>query len=141
MAYGHRSFLVLGESSVDISSLINGGLEILDCDFSFHQGIDNRGKASTKTKGGVINVILSQLPSTEIIEWSLNTKKYKDGIIVILNEEQIPIEKIIFQNACCVNFSINYTQNNDSYAATRLKIVSEKITVGNGVNFDNEWIY
>ena len=51
--YGHRSFLVIGGGAADIVSLIKGGLEILSYKFSFQQGFDRKGKASTKVYGGM----------------------------------------------------------------------------------------
>jgi len=47
--FSHRSFLVLGGGAADIVSLIKGGLEISNCNFSFVQDIDNSGKATTRS--------------------------------------------------------------------------------------------
>ena len=41
--FSHRTFLVIGGGAADILSLIGGGYEILDCNFAFDQGIDERG--------------------------------------------------------------------------------------------------
>lgn len=137
--FGHRSFLVLGGGAADIVSLVKGGLEILTYDFVFQQGIDQKGKATTKVYGGSIDLTLSQLPPTNIIAWGLNSRKYENGVIIMLDANNIPIEKIIFQNAACVNFEVKYVQKGDSYAATKLSIQAEKLIVGNGIDFDNEW--
>ena len=138
--FGHRSFLVLGGGgAVNVMSLIKGGYEISNCRFSFEQGIDDKGKASTRVYFGVIHLTLSQLPPNEIIEWALNSRKYHDGAIVVLNEENIPIEKVIFQHTACINLKINYVEQGDSYVITEIAIQAEKIIVGNGIDFDNEW--
>ncbi|HCO66305.1 MAG TPA: type VI secretion system needle protein Hcp [Dysgonomonas sp.] len=139
--FGHRSFLVLGGDAADILSLVKGGLEILDCNFSFQQGIDQRGKATTKVYGGNIEIILSQLPPQEIIEWGMESRKYKNGIVVMLDSENLPVEKVLFENAACINFEVNYTQKGKSYATTRLDIRAEKLVVADGVDFDNEWTF
>lgn len=139
--FGHRSFLVLGGDAADIVSLISGGHEILNCNFSFQQGIDNKGKATTKVYGGTINVTLSQLPPQEIIEWALNSRKYQPGVIVMLNADNMPVEKILFEDAACIEMNINYTQSGDSYTATQLVIQAKKLIVGNGIDFDNEWTF
>lgn len=138
--FGHRSFLMLGsDSGTDILSLMKGGYEILDCNFSFQQQIDHKGKATTKALGGTLNVILAQLPPKEVIEWGIESRKYMGGTIVMLNGENIPAEKISFENAACVHLEVNYIQDGDSYATTRLVIQAEKVIVGNGIDFDNEW--
>ena len=138
--YGNRSFLIIGGGGADIISLIKGGHEIYSCNFSFQQGVDPRGKATTKVYGGRIDLVLDKLPSTEIIEWGMKSRKYKDGIIVLLDNENLPLEKTIFQNAVCCEMEIDYTEEGDEYARTRLVIQAEKLIVGNGINFDNEWV-
>lgn len=139
--FGHRSFLMLGSDAADIKNLINGGYEILDCHFSFHQKTDHKGKATTKVAGGTINLLLSQLPSQSIIEWGLESRKYNKGMIVLLDNENVPIEKIYFERGACIQFEVNYTQSGTSYATTKLVIQAEKLIVGNGIEFDNEWIH
>ena len=138
--FGNRSFLILGSAEgSNILDLMKGGFEIMDCSFSFNQGIDNKGKASTDVRGGIISLLLSQLPPKEIIEWGLNPRRYLDGSIVLLDGENLPIEKIIFTNTACVGMSISYAQGGSSYACTRLIIHAEKIQVGNNVDFENKW--
>jgi hypothetical protein len=140
--FGHRSFLVIGGSSpADIKSLINGGYEILDCHFDFRQGVDRVGKATTRVYSGTLNVKLSQLPRTDMIEWALDSRKYSDGVIVLLDANNIPVEKILFKNATCIHFDVDYTLKGDSYTCTKLVIQAEKMLVGDGIEFENEWIY
>jgi len=140
--YGNRSFLMLGSSGgTNILDLIKGGIEILDYSFSIQQGIDNKGKATTKTCAGSINLTISQLPNKEIIEWALNSRRYLDGCVVLLDGENNPVEKIVFKNAACVNFDITYAAKGSGYAATRLSIQPEAINMGDGDDndFSNEW--
>lgn len=137
--FGHRSFLVLGGGAADIVSLIKGGMEISNCNYAFQQAVDNKGKATTRVYGGAISVTLAQLPSTEITEWALDSRKHKDGIIVVLDNENLPLERIIFEDAVCTGFEINYTQTGDSYTSTKLMIEAQKLIVGDGIDFDNEW--
>lgn len=139
--FSHRSFLVLGGGAADIVSLIKGGHEILNCNFSFQQGVDDRGKATTRVHGGTIDVTVSQLPSPDILEWGMKSRSYKDGVIVVLDAENMPVEKIVFENAACVDFEVDYTRSGDSYASTRMTIQAEVIIVGNGIDFLNEWNY
>lgn len=114
-------------------------MEILNCSFAFQQGVDQKGKATTRVHAGTINITLSQLPPQDIIEWGLKSRSYKDGAIIMLDNENMPMEKIIFQNAACVDFEMDYTQANDSYATTRIVIQAEILIVGDGIDFLNEW--
>jgi hypothetical protein len=73
--FGHRSFLILGGGGpADIVSLIKGGYEIVGCHFAFEQGVDERGKATTRVHGGTINITLSQLPPQPVIDWTYVTQ-------------------------------------------------------------------
>ena len=139
--FGHRSFLMIGDTSAaDIINLVKGGPEVIDCNFSFHQDVDDKGKATTRTQSGTLNITISQLPPQNIIEWALDSRKYTDGVVAVLDAENIPLEKIFFENATCINMEINYTQKGDSYASTTLIVQAEKLIVGSGISFNNEWI-
>ncbi|GHV31001.1 hypothetical protein FACS1894177_04620 [Bacteroidia bacterium] len=138
--YGHRTFLLLGGSAGDILSLIKGGFEVSRFSFSFEQGIDYKGKATTRVYAGAMSITLSQLPPTGIIEWALQSRKYNEGAIVVLDANNLPVEKILFNNAACVGMEVEYTQKGQSYASTKLVVLAEKLLVGNGIDFDNEWI-
>jgi len=139
--FGNQSFLVIGGGAADIMSLVNGGYEISDCSFAFEQGVDERGKATTRVYSGAFHITLSRLPDNTLIEWALNSRKYCNGFIVVLDANNIPVEKFIFMNAACVDFSIDYTQQGDNYTTTKLVIQAERIVVGDGIEFENEWKY
>jgi hypothetical protein len=133
--------MIGGDSAADILSLIEGGYEILDCSFTFQQQTDHKGKATTRVFGGSIDILLSQLPPQNIIEWGMNSRKYNDGAIIMVDDENIPIRKIFFKNAACTHFEINHLQTGTGYSATRLLIQAETLIVGSGIEFKNEWTF
>lgn len=139
--FGHKSFLMVGSvDAADIVSLIKGGYEILECHFGFNQGIDAKGKATTRVHSGTITVTLSQLPPLPIIEWAMNPRKSTDGMIVLVDEENVPVEKTIFRHAACTSFHLDYTHSGTGYAATRITIEAEQLVVCDDITFTNEWI-
>ena len=138
--FGHRSFLMLGGGGASsIMSLIKGGYELLDCNYSFNQGVDDKGRATTRVYGGIINLTMSQLPPDPIIEWALQPRKYLDGVIALVDAENVPLEKLIFSQAACVDMEVSYTQTGNSYMSTKLMIQVSKLVVGDGIDFDNDW--
>lgn len=138
--FSHRSFLMLGfAGAADIISLIKGGYEVSNFNFSFQQGTDERGKATTRVYSGTLHVTLPQLPPQDIIEWSIRSRKYSDGIIVTVDAENMPLERIIFKNATCIDLGVEYAMSGNSYSTTELVIQAEKLIVGNGIDFNNEW--
>ena len=64
-----------------------------------------------------------------------------DGVIIVLDPDNLPLEKVFFKNATCINFGVDYTLKGDSYTCTKLIIQSEKMIVGDGIEFENEWVY
>jgi len=138
--FGHRSFLVFGGGAADIISLIKGGYEISKCNFSFQQGVDQKGRASTRVYGGTINIVLPQLPPMDILEWAMQSRKYRSGVIVLVDNENIPLEKIFFNNATCIGLDIEYTEQGASYSTTSIVVQTENMIVGNGTTFASEWI-
>ncbi len=138
--FGHRSFLVLGGGAADILSLIKGGYEISKCNFSFQQGVDQKGRVSTRVYGGTIHIVLPQLPPMDILEWAMESRKYRSGVIVLVDNENIPLEKIFFNNATCIGLDIEYTEQGTSYSTTSIVIQTENMIVGNGTTFAGEWI-
>jgi hypothetical protein len=140
--FGHRSFLMLGgDSPADIRSLTKGGYEILDCRFSLEQGMHKEGKVSTRVYASAVEIVLSQFPTDEILEWGIKNRKYKDGMIVLLDANNIPVEKIIFKNAACTRLMLSYIQTGKSYASVKMMIQPEELLLGtsNDIFFTNEW--
>jgi len=87
--FGHRAFFMIGgDSPADILSLIKGGYEVLDASFNFRQDIDRTGKATTRVYSGTLDVKLSELPKNDLIDWALNSCKYTDGVIIVLDTPQ-----------------------------------------------------
>ena len=142
--FGHRSFLMLGgDSSADIRSLENEGYEILKCSFSLEQGTQMNAKVSTRVYVIAIEVTLSQFPKKELLEWGINARNYKDGMIVLLDAENVSVEKIIFKNAACIRLELDYIQQGASYTSIHMMIQPEQLLLGTGndITFTNEWNY
>lgn len=137
--FGHKSFLKLGAlSDASIQGLYKDSYELQKCSYSFSKGINTDGKAQTEVRGGSINISISGIPPTDIIEWALSSKKYYDGAIVICDDNNMPLEKIYFTDAACVSMEITYTQIGKAYITTNLVLKARKMSVGN-TELDNHW--
>jgi hypothetical protein len=139
--FSHKTYLKPGEfKEVDINSLLKNDYEVANCEFSFQQGIDEKGKASTEVFGGSISLILPTFPSNEIIDWALNSHRYKSGLIITLDANNEPLSKLFFKNATCISMLLSYTQKGKSYASTNIILQAEELLFGNGVDFSNNWV-
>jgi hypothetical protein len=138
--HGNRSFLMLGgDAPADIKSLTEGGYELANYRFSLQQGIDRKGKATTRVYGGQIHLLLTQMPPKDIMQWGLASRMRKDGAVILLDYDNVPVEKVIFNNAICSEFEFDYVLDGSGYCQTRMAIQAEIIILEAGVTIDNEW--
>jgi hypothetical protein len=139
--FSHKTYLKLDDfTGTDFLSLTKSGYELSNFEFSFQQGVDDTGRASTEVYGGTLSMTLPMLPPNVLIEWALDSHKYKKGLIVVLDEHNVTQEKIFFDNAACISLGIDYTQKGESYIVTNLILQAEQLVLGNGIDFDNNWV-
>ena len=128
---GNRWFLTLGElSDASIAGLIHSGFELLDCSYSLYQGLDERGRTQTNVRVDGLHLVYDGLLSSEIIDWGLNPRKYYAGALVLNDANNMPQEKLFFEDGACVNFQISYIADGGSYATTRITVSPRVLKLG-----------
>jgi len=138
--FSHNSYLVLGElPTIDITGLSKEGYELTHCTYSFIKNIDDKGEVQSNTIGGVIQIEISYLPSKELIEWSLNSRRYKNGVIIFCDDAGIPLEKIYFQDTACIKMDLSYIRVGDGYITTNLTLSVKSMSCGR-ITFNSNWI-
>lgn len=60
-------------------------------------------------------------------------------MVVTLDAENVPLEKLFFKQGACIHFEMNYTLTGKSYAETKIIIQANSLEVGEGIEFYNEW--
>ncbi|MCD8178572.1 MAG: type VI secretion system needle protein Hcp [Tannerellaceae bacterium] len=135
----HKTFLKLGDVT-DLFDLAKTGYELANFEFSFQQGIDDTGNASTRVSGGALSLILPTFPTNELIDWAVNSWRFKNGMIVVMDPLDNPLEKIRFRNAACINMNMTYTSRGKAYATTSFIIQAEELYFGSNVDFKNNWV-
>lgn len=135
--FGHKSFLRIGAlNDSSILGLYKDSYELESCSYSFSQ--DLNGKPQTEVRGGTIFLTYASLPQEDMLRWMLGSVQYEDGAIVICDDNDEPLEKIIFEQAACVGLEIEYTQTGKSYIHTKITLQARKIKVG-GTTLENRW--
>lgn len=137
--FGHKSFLRIGAlNDSSISGLYKESYELESCSFSFSRGVDANGKPQTEVRGGRINLTYGGLPQEDMLRWMLNSTKYEDGVIVVCDANDDPLEKIFFEQAACVSLEIEYIQQGKSYIKTKFVLQARKMKVGE-TTLENRW--
>lgn len=138
--FGHKSFLRLGAlEDASIQGLYKSSYELDNCSYGFSQGVNSDGKAQTEVRGGSITVTIPGIPSDEIIQWAIDSRKYHDGMIVICDDNDMPLEKIRFTDAACIGMDIGYSHKGKGYIATNLVLQTRALSVGD-TELNNRWI-
>ena len=138
MAY--KTILQLGDlSSGAITNALQGGggYELQNCSYEFFQDITDKGKPNSDIQGGTISVSMNELPTDEILRWGIDSKRFLSGMITLYNLRGIPVEKVFFEDAACVDLKIGYA---GEYVATLLTISARKLRIDD-IGFDPGWTH
>ncbi len=113
------------------------GIPVLACDFNFTQDIDGRGKATSRIRGGIINVTLRGIDDSEIIQWMMTATALKNGRIAFSGVTSTgPGRKIEFKNGFLISYNEHFA--NESDITIQLVISAEYITIS-GIQHSNWW--
>jgi hypothetical protein len=137
--FGHKCFLRIGQlDDSSISGLYRDSYELLSCNYGFGQEVDRNGKAQSDVQGGTLNLVYPNIPSTEFITWMLKSGKLENGVLVICDANDVPLEKIYFEGAACTQMEVGYVQRGKGYITTKLQLEVRKLTVGS-VSLEKRW--
>lgn len=138
--FGYTVFLKIGNlGATALTDLYRESYELIGCEYGFSQGFDVKGQVQTEVKGGTFYVTYPNFPNREMIQWMLDARKYQNGAIVICDNEGVTLEKVLFENATCVDMEIVYVRQGKDYIATKLTIQAQKLTL-DSEDFENDWV-
>lgn len=139
--FGYKSVLQLVGGGQPTSSLASGGsaeFELSDFSYEITQATDGVGKPQSEVQVGRMNLTFPNLPTNEMLEWMLLSRKYKNGVVVLYDIQEEPVQKITFLRAACVAMSVRYSESDENYCSTDLTIVAKGLQVGE-VEMENTW--
>ena len=138
--FGHKCFLLIGQlEDSSASGLYKDSYELLSCDFGFAQSLDRNGKPQSEVQGGTISMVYPNVPPQEIVDWMLKSGKVENGAIVICDANDLPLEKVYFEDGVCTGMKVGYHQSGNGYVSTNIQIDVRKISVGN-VAIEKRWV-
>ncbi|MFK8267147.1 type VI secretion system tube protein TssD [Capnocytophaga cynodegmi] len=124
--------------SLDIGSLLKSGYELSSFSYALEQPTDLKGKAQGEVRGGTLQLTIDSIPSNEIIEWMLNPRRYREGVITTLGEDNASIMRIFFKKVACITMEIKYTDSGEGFIKTELVLKAQSLVVGEHT-IENKW--
>lgn len=119
--------------------------EVQTCFFELKRAIDQKGRPSAVTQGGVITVeIVSSDTDSPLADWMTNSYKEADGTLRFLDANKATLKTVEFSKARCIGYAERFDKTPDPRFPDRasmtltLTISAEKISIS-GAEHDNNW--
>lgn len=112
---------------------------VLSCSYSLHQDIDNTGRPSSITRGGVVNLVIESTDSTKLFEWACDSYLKKDGTITFnKRDEDSKMKELEIGEAYMVSFEESFDDSGSGAMIQSLSLSAKNIKLGEGEH-ENEW--
>jgi len=111
------------------------GYQIQDFRIGFIQDMDYKGQPQHEVTGGIMSVMITQVPDETINKWMMKSNLLLSGSFVFKHLGHTLLT-ITFEDAYCVDY--NKSVNSRSGVATRIVISPKNVDVG-GVKHENKW--
>jgi hypothetical protein len=112
---------------------------VLSCSYSFHQDIDNTGRPSSVTRGGVVNIVIESTDDTSLFEWMCDSYMKKDATITFnKRDEDSKMKELEIGEAYLVGYEESFDDAGSGAMIQSLSLSAKNIKLGNGEH-ENEW--
>ncbi|MCB9018649.1 MAG: type VI secretion system needle protein Hcp [Prevotellaceae bacterium] len=132
--FGYKSVMYLGV----LSNVSTDGMELNQFSYFFSQAKDEQGKPQGEVRAGTLQMTFANLPSADMLEWMVNPRKFKEGVVMTYDTENALLQKISFSSAACVGMKLHYEESGKCYCTTRLTLKAKKIVVAETI-VENNW--
>lgn len=121
---------------------------IVECAYEFNQIVDDSGKPTTRTKGGIITFVTPATSDEDLFfyNWMFRKVETHNGTFeftVYTNSNKKSFKTVNFLNAYCIGLKDYFNDNDSKLMYTTVTLSAEIISVGEGVMgsaiFDNKW--
>lgn len=122
-----------------ILKIENKEYDILECEYEFTQAVDHTGRPTDRTRGGLINIVISAPDDDNLMlhEWMRDKDAVKDGTInLTVNSNNVDKPKTIeFKDAYCVRLYEYFNNNNSVQMYLKLSIMAGIVVFGKSCTF------
>lgn len=112
---------------------------VLSCNYSLHQEIDNTGRPSSVARGGVVNLVVESSDNTALFEWMCDSYGKKDATVTFnKREENSKLKELEIKEAYMVGYQESFDNSGSGAMIESVSLSAKTIKMGNGEH-DNEW--
>lgn len=112
---------------------------ILNCNYSFLQKTDDKGRPSSSANGGNVYIQITTPPDDFLLKWMVDSYKRRAGFINFFKiDQESTFQKIAFIGAYCVEYHTNFSSEGSSSMVTSIVLSAQKLQI-NGVDHNNDW--
>ncbi len=112
---------------------------VLSCNYSLHQDIDNTGRPSSVTRGGVVNIVIESTDDTSFFEWMCDSYMKKD-VTVTFNkrDEDSKMKELEVTEAYLISYEESFDDAGSGAMIQSLTLSAKNIKMGEAEH-ENEW--
>jgi hypothetical protein len=112
---------------------------ILKCSYSMHQAVDDTGRPSSTTRGGVVNVVIESTDDTSLFEWMCDSYMRKDCKITFnKRDEDSKLKELEITEAYMIEYDESFDNAGNGAMVEKFSLSAQRIKLGNGEH-ENEW--
>ncbi len=87
--FGYKSVMYLGV----LSNVSTDGMELNQFSYFFSQAKDEQGKPQGEVRAGTLQMTFANLPSADMLEWMVNPRKFKEGVVMTYDMKMLCCRK------------------------------------------------
>ncbi len=125
-----------------------GEYGVVECEYEFHQAVDDTGKPTTRTQGGTIRFVIPATSDDDqfFYKWMFNKMAVYSGTFrfcVFSNDNKKRFKTVEFTDAYCIGLKDFFNDQDEKLMYTTVTISAAVIRVGTGFMdsavFTNDW--
>ncbi len=114
-------------------------MNLISCEYSFNQSIDQNLRPDTVVRGGLINITVEATSDETIHLWMTSNDMQKDGKFVFKgNEIESAMRTVEFKKGVCVQFRERFAAHSEQPMLISCSIAAMEISTGK-MSHINKW--
>ena len=114
-------------------------IRVLDVSWTLSRSVDDTGRPSGETNGGIINITIEITDDVTILTWMCSPTMMKKGKISFSKRDSAAqLRALEFENAYCIGYSETGSSHGGDALTANFTISAEKITIG-AASHKNPW--